>query len=216
MLLNKKKSGIVVFAGRKAHTIPMMINTKETPSKNIIPLSSTKQKGTKKTLKRKWLSAQNDIDGIPICEKYKYLGTILTPKLTCDEQISHIKRKSAYLLVKLYPYLMNASAYARKDMWQSMVKPLFDAALVLLKYEPSKTQKENLNRAWRQTFKQFMMISKRTSTKLVQEMIGSNLESIAENVVTQCKAQWIQRKNAEDVTPKKTARKRPKSSTGSA
>ena len=60
-----------------------------------------------------------------------------------------------------------------------MVKPLFNAVLVLLEYEPSATQKENLKRVWRGTFKQFMMISKRTSTMLVDEMINSNLEEIA-------------------------------------
>jgi len=100
---------------------------------------------------------------VPICSKYKYLGTFLTPKLTCGEQIAFRKRKSAHIFVKLYPYLKNASADARRDMWQTMIRPLFDAAFVLLEYEHSKTQKENLKCMWRKTFKQFLMMSKRMS-----------------------------------------------------
>ncbi len=85
-------------------------------------------------------------------EKYKYLGNILTPKLTCGEQISYIKRKTGFIFVKLYPYLSHVSADARRDMWQTMIRPLFNAAMVLLEYEPSTTQKENLMRIWRRTF----------------------------------------------------------------
>jgi len=51
--------------------------------------------------------------------------------LECNEQILHIKRKAGFLLVKLYPYLNNASADAKKDVWQTMVKPLFNAVFVL-------------------------------------------------------------------------------------
>ncbi len=56
------------------------------------------------------------IRGIPYCEQYKYLSTILTPKLSCRAQISYIKKKSAHLFTKLYPYLNNATVDARRDM----------------------------------------------------------------------------------------------------
>jgi hypothetical protein len=195
MSLNKKKSGIVIFAKRRATKIPMMKTVKE------------KMKD-KKTVKIRWIPDQKEIEGVPICEKYKYLGTILTPKLTCGEQIAHIKRKSAHIFVKLYPYLMNATADARRDMWQTMVRPLFDACFVLLEYEPSESQKENLRRLWRRTFKQFLMIKKRTNTILVQEMTGSDLEAAAKNVVNECKKQWEQRKERTIVSTKRRLRKK--------
>ena len=97
MQLNKKKSGIVIFVDRRSHDVPNMMRKKENGKSKLIP-------------------SKADIEGVPICEKYKYLGTILTPKLDCSEQISFIKRKAGFLLVKLYPYLKNASADARKDM----------------------------------------------------------------------------------------------------
>ena len=64
----------------------------------------------------KWSPTQVEIDGIPICEKSKYLGTILTSQLTCGEQIASIKRKSAHILVKLYPHLQNANADGKRDI----------------------------------------------------------------------------------------------------
>jgi hypothetical protein len=198
MSLNKKKSGIVIFAKRRANKIPMMKTVKEV----------TKSKKGKDVIKRKWIPAQKEIEGVPICEKYKYLGTILTPKLTCGEQIAHIRRKSAHIFVQLYPYLRNATADARRDMWQTMVRPLFDATFVLLEYEPSKSQQENLKRLWRRTFKQFLMIKKRTSTALVEEMTGCDLEVVAKNVVEECKKQWEQRKKKEEVSTKKRLQKK--------
>ena len=192
MLLNKKKSGIVIFTRRRANKISLMKLLKD-------------EKNPKKD--NKWTPTQIEIEGVPICEKYKYLGTILTPKLTCGEQIAFIRRKSAYIFVKLYPYLQNASADARRDMWQTMIRPLFDATFVLLEYEPSKTQKENVQRLWRKTFKQFLMISKRINTKLILEMAGSDIEKTAENLVSECKKQWENRKRGEDVAKKTKLRK---------
>jgi hypothetical protein len=102
---------------------------------------------------------------------------------------------------------MNATADARRDMWQTMVKPLFNAALVLLDYEPSLVHRTNLKRLWRGTFKQFMMISKKTSDDLVDEMINSDLEETAQTLVEECKKQWGQRKINESVDPKKRQKK---------
>ena len=128
--------------------------------------------------------------------------------MTYGEQIAHIRKKSAHIFVKLYPYLKNATADARRDMWQTMVRPLFDATLVLLEYEPSKSQQENLKRLWRRTFKQFLMIKKRISTALVEEMTGSDLEVVAKNVVEECKKQWEQRKKKEEVSTKRRLQKK--------
>ena len=46
------------------------------------------------------------------------------------------------------------------------------------------------------------MISKRTSTTLVQEMTACDLEEAASNVVKECKKQWEQRKRRTGVSRK--------------
>ena len=116
MELNKKKSGILVFSSRTARDIPYMINISD---KNF----------------SRWGPATKEISGVPIVQKYKYLGTYLDSKLLMQTQLDFIQRKSDHLFVRLYPYLVNASADGRKDMWQTMICPSFNAVLVLLEFE---------------------------------------------------------------------------------
>ena len=127
--LNKDKSGIVVFADRRAQKIPKM------ELKNL-------QGNTKKEKALSdWTVSQKSIQGIPLCKSYKYLGTFLTSKLSCGSQIGYIKKETAHLFIKLYTYLANASAETRRDLWQTIVTPLYNAAFALLYFEPSQTHK---------------------------------------------------------------------------
>ena len=79
-------------------------------------------------------------------------------------------------------------------MWQTMVAPLFNAALVLLHFEPSYSHKENLERLRRCSFKQFMIISKRTNTELTNDMIRKDIQDVSDATVETCSEQWTQRK----------------------
>jgi len=104
MELNKKKSGIVVFASRKAKKIPLMELKRIKDANN-------------KIIQRQWIPSSESIQGIPIMTSYKYLGTHLDFKLTLDTQYASITKKSDFVFGKLYPYLSCATADARKDMW---------------------------------------------------------------------------------------------------
>ena len=183
MKLNKDKSGIVVFADRRAQKIPKM------------ELKSLQGNRKKEKAMSDWTVSQKSIQGIPLCKSYKYLGTFLTSKLSCGPQIGYIKKKTAHLFTKLYAYLANASADARRDLWQTMVTPLYNAAFALLYFEPSQTHKENLERIRRCSFKQWMMISKRTNSVLTNDMIRKNLPVLSETTVETCIEQWKQRRN---------------------
>ena len=94
------------------NTIPMMKTVREkTKGKH-----KENMKRESKTIRKKWIPARKEIEGVPICEAYKYLGTVMTPKLTCGKQIAYIRKKAAHIYFKLYPYLNNATADARRDM----------------------------------------------------------------------------------------------------
>jgi len=67
--------------------------------------------------------------GIPVERKYKYLGLWLNQKLTLDDQIEHIKKKSKFIKVKLGPVLTNSSLGYRKNLWELFIRPLFEFAL---------------------------------------------------------------------------------------
>ena len=121
-----------------------------------------------------------------------------------DTQIDSIKKKSNFLFTKLYPYLSYATADARKDMWRTMVLPLFNALLVLLYYEKAKTNSWKALRLLIMTFKRFLMIPKNTSTTLVYEMMGIDMAEIVAKIVVNSEEKWEARKNGRqpDLIPK--------------
>ena len=47
-----------------------------------------------------------------------------------------------------------------------------------------------------------MMISKRTSTAIVKEMRGIDMEKIAHKVVIECNKQWEERKRGDEIISK--------------
>ena len=132
----------------------------------------------KKALHKEWVPAVKDVNGVPIVNKYKYLGTYLNPKLTMKTQLETIQKKSNFLFVQLYPYLSSATADARKDIWKTMVMPLFNALFILVGFGQSDTEVERMNTLMIGTFKRFLMIPKTTNSELVWNMIGDNVNEI--------------------------------------
>jgi len=159
MILNKKKSGIVVFAPRSSTHIPLMRLERTMVTK----VRKYKSKGLDvekriESVHLKWVPAVKDVLGIPVCERYKYLGTILTPKLSLDVQLKEIKRKAIFIQAKMFPYLKVASLEGRKDIFTTLIMPLFNATLALFNHEPSESNKNNLLRVQRGLFKSFTMM----------------------------------------------------------
>ena len=93
-------------------------------------------------------------------------------------QLDFIRDKANFRFTRLYPYLSSATAGGRKDMWRTMICPLFSALLAQLYFEPANSHKQSMIRLWHETFKKFMIIPKSTKTELVDEMIGINLEEL--------------------------------------
>lgn len=156
------------------------------------------------TKKIVYVPSRNDIDGVPIVNKYKYLGYYLDCKLTVDSQIDFIEKKSNFLWTRLYPYLSNASADGRRDMWKTMVMPLFNAVFTILNLEKSLEAKDKVLRLWISTFKRFLMIPKNTSTLLVGEMIGTDIDELIETYAKNATEKWLARKERRDFTTAKS------------
>ena len=128
MALNKKKSGILPLSSRMTKDIPFM------------KLEKVFDAAKKKVTRQEWTPALKEINGIPLVIKYKYLGTYLDSKLTMKTQIESIKKKSNFLFVKLYPYLKNATTDGRRDIWKTMIVPLFNAVFMLAMFDKSETE----------------------------------------------------------------------------
>ena len=187
MKLNKKKSGIVIFGSRKDKDLPWMMRVKkEVPESKI--------SGRKRVFKE-WIPSRKEFEGIPIVSCYKYLGTYLDSNLKVETQLEFIEEKSNHLFVRLYPYLSNATAGGRKDIWRTMICPLFNALLVLLAFEKSEAQHQKVLRLWHKTFKRFMMIPKSTNNELIDEMIGVDLIDLVVTNVQNSARKWYERSN---------------------
>ena len=124
----------------------------------------------------------------------------MEPKLTMTTQLENIKKKANFLFVKLYPYLINASADGRRDMWKTMVVPLFNLVLLMCKFKKSKTEAEKVNTQMLMTFKRYLMIPKNTSSELVCDMIGDYYDEIAARKKHNAAEKWFARR--EDREPK--------------
>lgn len=166
MELNKKKSAILPFGQRRARDI------------SLLRLEKTYNPQTKK-VEKTWIPALNEISGIPIVAVYKYLGTYLDPKLTMKSQLHNIQKKANFLFIKLYPYLANATADGRRDIWKTMITPLFDPVLMLSRFEKSSTEVESMNTVILGTFKRYLMIPKTTNSELVWDMMGGELGRVS-------------------------------------
>jgi len=181
MLLNAKKSGIVVFVNRLKKNIPWM-------------KSQLEGKHRKQGVRLEWVPARKTFEGIPICNKYKYLGSWLDNKLTSHTQINHIKKKTNHILIRLYPYLKQASADGRRDMWITMIKPLFGAIFPLLDGDKTKKTWNQVLILWKSSFKSMMLIPRRTPSDLVASMIGREVKDICDEFSESSSAKWIARK----------------------
>jgi len=109
-----------------------------------------------------------------------------------------LRARSNIKIFKLFPYLNNATCDERRDMWMSLVLPLFNAAWILLKAEPSEGRKERLHNLWRQTFKRFMFLSKHTPSLLVNKLVALDINGIMEdNCLVACE-KWKSRQRNEE------------------
>ena len=111
-----------------------------------------------------------------------------------ETQVDRITKKSNFLFTKLYPYLINATADARKDMWRTMVLPLFNTLLILLYYEKAQSHSWRTLRLLIGTFKRFLLIPKNTSTEVVYEMIGVDVPNLVAKNALDAEEKWEARK----------------------
>ncbi len=202
MLLNHKKSDIVVFANRKARNIQWMKPNEKKDGNNLDEKGNPVEEKKRKQGERiEWVPARESFEGIPICSKYKYLGTWLDNKLTVQPQLMHISKKSGHIFAKLYPYLVHASSNGRRDMWATMIRPLFAALFPLMDGDPTAATWNQVLMLWKGTFKRMMLIPKRTSTELINWMIGKELYQMCKEMSKSSTAKWVTRKKKKNLRP---------------
>jgi len=140
-----------------------------------------------------YLQIGSNVDGIPVVEKYKYLGVWIDGKLTMDPQLQHIKDKTNFLVYKLWPLLRNVSLDYRINLWKVLVRPLFEM-LAGHYFAENKSNREKVQNCLRKTFKSFTLLFKNVDDDTVNELMGFQFEERTSEVWKLAKLKWEARK----------------------
>jgi len=132
------------------------------------------------------------VEEIPVVDKYKYLGIWIDSKITIDPQIKHINDKTNFLSFKLWPLLGNVSLDYRINLWNIMVRPLFEMLIMHYK-EECETSKIKILGTIRKTFKQFTRLKKGVPNYVIEEIMNYNYDTRVDYVNKIASLKWDSR-----------------------
>lgn len=136
---------------------------------------------------------QQTFEGIPVLNRYKYLGLWLDYKLQMDPQMQHIKKKSQYVSSKLYLMIVNCSLETRINFWNIFCRPLIEQTFALFYDEDSRSNKRNLLNLVRSTFRKMTLLSNRVEIAIIDKFMGYDIEEHCKNAVKKAKDKWERR-----------------------
>ena len=94
---------------------------------------------------------------------------------------------------KLAPSLYNATLDLRKNLWQMFILPLYEFLLPIYSSEGSTTKKQKVERLLRNSFKSYTGLKKRVDTRLINELMGYNMETRSEQILYISEQKWTWR-----------------------
>ncbi len=119
-------------------------------------------------------------EGIPVVACYKYLGMWVDQKLTMELQLKHIRKKSDWISIKLWPILNKVSLQYGKNLWTVLIRPLFEQLTILYSLEKSRSNKSRVENLLRYTFRKFTMLKKNISRSIIDDLMQFNIEERAQ------------------------------------
>lgn len=110
--------------------------------------------------------------GIPVVDKYKYLGVEIDSSMGIGPYISKIQKKSKFIYSKLCSILWNSEPETRRALWVALIRPLFDYVFPI--YDNLSTGlKKRLLSQMRLLFKRFLGLRKNFPNRILYIMIGN-------------------------------------------
>ena len=141
-----------------------------------------------------YLQLGSEIEGIPVVDKYKYLGLWVDRKLTMEPQLKYIKEKANFLTYRLYPLLKCTSLDYRINLWKILVRPLFEMMSGLY-YNEAESNKQKTLRLLRKTFKDFTLLKKNVDNVSLDKLMDYDFEQRASESQIIATIKWEARKN---------------------
>lgn len=126
------------------------------------------------------LKTSDMFEGIPVVDKYRYLGTIINGKLTTSDHLEEFKGRIESLAKRLYPLLKQSSFSFRRHLWNVLARPLFEQLSLLSYNDRTATGKVIIERAIKGSFKKFMLIQSSVKDEIVLQLMDYDYEQRAE------------------------------------
>jgi len=142
---------------------------------------------------RAYLVVGEEIEGIPIVSKYKCLGLWIDSKLTIDPQMDHIEKKGRFIQSKLWGVLKHFSLDYRINLWNTLIRPLFEM-LIFLYDKEGQTNRGRVETLIRKTFKKLTFLSNNIPTETINELMKYNFSDKVERITTIANIKWETRK----------------------
>lgn len=126
------------------------------------------------------LSTGGTFEGIPIVDKYRYLGTIINNKLSTTDHLQQFKDSVKNLANRLFPLLKQSSFSFRRHLWNVLARPLFEQLSLLSYNDNAATGDPNIERAIKGSFKKFMLLPRSVRDEIVFELMDYDYKKRAE------------------------------------
>ena len=149
--------------------------------------------------------------GIPVVEKYKYLGVWLDQKLSCRSHLEYlfgsnghkqhqkkVRGKVDFLINSLNPCFKDISVDYAINLWLTFVKPLF-IPLTALSVLTSISEKELVQSKLRTSLKKFLKLPKNFKTEILFQIYPIDFIKWMKIERENSRAKWEARKLKEDV-----------------
>lgn len=111
-------------------------------------------------------------------------------KLTMDDQLDAINKKVNWMWIKLWHLLKKVSVSYRMNLWQILVRPLFEQITMLYYSERSQSSKNQVLLALKGSFKKLIMLKKNTKDEYIEDLMPFNLEYRANTNMVVTKKKW--------------------------
>jgi len=132
----------------------------------------------------------------PIKEKPIFYSekTLSTQKLSLDLQLEHIREKTNFQIIKLWPALKIFSLNERINLWTILARPLFEALIFPYFAERSSSNIQKVHCLLRRTFKKFCLLSNTIDNVTTDRLMDYNFQDRVAYVVENTRAKWEARK----------------------
>jgi len=136
---------------------------------------------------------QGEVEGIPICTSYKYLGLNIDNRMSAQHHINLTKSKINYLIYRLKWVPRNmASPKLRHNLWTVFIRPLLELGM-MLRIVCNDSDNLALQRWIRGTFKRMMGLNQGVSNRICQRLMAVDLEEESKKRIERAEKRWRMR-----------------------